>query len=284
MTIFLQMLDFTFNLVDDFQHLCYTATGEKYRKDSGSARMEIWATDRLPLESARNIREMGGYPAADGRTTRRGLFLRGDGISNLTEQDCERLYGYGVRMVLDLRCRSEWQGQNLPLLGYRDILYGSLPMLDDVIVEPSIEDFPESLGIQYIRMLEQYKKKIRAIFLCLASENEDCVLFHCTAGKDRTGVVAMLLLMLAGTPEEFIVADYVKTDQYVRNMMDARMEELAEMGIHYPEHVFRTDPDNIRLAMRHIHENYGDSKGYLRACDVREEAIERLMTRFVDWQ
>ena len=232
------------------------------------------------MEGARNIRELGGYPAEKNKTHPH-RYLRGDGVERLTGADCEMLYQHGVRVVVDLRCRSEWIGRNLPLLGYRDMVYVSVPLLDDVIEAPSVDDFPESLGVQYVRLLERYKDKIRTIFGCFSGQVDRCVLFHCTAGKDRTGVIAMLLLMLAEVPEEFIVADYARTEQYVRQMMDARILELAGQGIVYPEHVFRTHPDNIRTAMRHIQERYGGSHQYLLDCGVQEHAIQRIRKNFI---
>lgn len=243
--------------------------------------MEIWASERMPLEGAKNVRELGGYPVAIGGKTREREYLRGDTLANLTESDCVRLYEYGVRLVLDLRCRSEWREKGSALLGFRDVVYVSAPLMDDVIEAPSIDDFPESLGIQYIRLLERYKEKIRTIFHCFSGHINKCILFHCTAGKDRTAVVAMLLLMLAGTPEDFIVADYVKTGEYMRGAMDRRMAELAAMGIHYPEHVFRNHPDNIRTVMRHIQEKYGGSAGYLLDCGMQEGSLAQLAETFI---
>lgn len=153
---------------------------------------------RLLLQNACNVRELGGYPVKDGGQTVYHRFLRADDISALTDEDTDFLLGYGVRIVVDLR--SDAEAEKFPdcLMGIEGVEYVRIPFLGRDVTDATqvrAEDIEMGLGTLYARMLEN-KEVSREIFTAIEKAPEGCILFHCTAGKDRTGVMAMLLMSL----------------------------------------------------------------------------------------
>ena len=111
----------------------------------------------LQLEGASNVRDLGGYPTANGRTCFRRL-LRGDHLSALTIKDKECIYDYGVRYVVDLRSRMECESRPDALIGWRDVQYCSIPMLDQINSSDFRGQIPDSMG-----ELDVYKRQQQLI-------------------------------------------------------------------------------------------------------------------------
>lgn len=170
--------------------------------------------NRLPLEGAHNVRELGGYPVAGGGQTRYHRFLRADGLSALTEGDVAFLYGYGVCLVLDLRDASEvaWR----PDVDFgQGVRVESAPLLafdaaDKAELEARFAEEPPTYEFIYEAILNN-SESIARCFKLIAEAPTGCVLFHCAVGKDRTGILAMLLMALAGCDKWDCVANYVQT-------------------------------------------------------------------------
>ena len=162
----------------------------------------------LVLAGTRNTRELGGYPAACGRKTRRHAFLRSDGLSGLTDKDVQMLLDYGVCCVVDLRSESETAAAPSRLADVPGVDYYSIPMLDEAASQGFTGGMPERMGDVYVKLLSGRGDAFARIIRIFAQHSGGTVLFNCTAGKDRTGVTAMLLLLLAGVPCEIVVADY----------------------------------------------------------------------------
>lgn len=161
-------------------------------------------------EGSFNTRELGGYPAANGYT-KCNAFLRSDKLSNFTSADVEMLYQYGVRLVVDLRSEGEVAKEPCAMIGYQDVKYTNVPLLDNINSGFDMSHMPNSLLEIYIGMLEESKEGFAKVFRAFLSQPEVCVIYNCTGGKDRTGIISMLLLQLAGVPDNYIVADYAAT-------------------------------------------------------------------------
>ena len=169
------------------------------------------ATDqRIELSSVRNARSLGGLPAASGRTAH-GFFFRSDAPLSLTEEDIRVLRSYGIAHVLDLR--SEAEVQTHPSAARACFEYLNAPLQGGDKIPQTREEVPAS----YLNMTMGIAQMARAMrFLADASGG---VLIHCTAGKDRTGVVCAILLMLAGTPDDAICEDYAQTEIYMEPVL-----------------------------------------------------------------
>ena len=156
------------------------------------------------------MRDLGGYPLRGGGMTARGAFLRSDATGELSPLDIAKLRSMGLSLVIDLRGPGEIVAAPSRLLGLEGVRYSSRPLLDGIQSSGFAGDLPATLAELYISILDGGKARLRSVFEELSSA-DGLRLFHCSAGKDRTGVVAMLLLELAGAVDEAIVADYASS-------------------------------------------------------------------------
>ena len=238
---------------------------------------------RLHLDGAFNVRDLGGYPTVNGGFTNHRRFLRADGLGRLSKWDAKLLRSYGVSAVLDLR--DEAESQQLPNVSLgKDVLCANVPLLgfnaaDMEQLEKMFAADEFDLTYVYGRILENYEG-IRACFKFIADAPEGCVLFHCAAGKDRTGILAMLLLSLAGVDKWDIVSDYV---QSWPNLM--RDEAFREDWLDSSKGTFRqgmrSDPQTISYAIDLIDYDHGGVEGYLLECGVSDDEVALVRQRLL---
>ncbi len=157
---------------------------------------------KIKLAGAMNVRDLGGYPTLDGRYTKKGVYYRSDSLHNLKKEDIEKLKSLGVTLQVDLRSLQEVNKNPSKLLKIQGIDYYNTSLLDH-IQSSNFEELPTDMTTLYMELLDKNHEKIAAIFRTLLS-SKGIGIFNCTAGKDRTGVIAMLLLDLALVDEEII--------------------------------------------------------------------------------
>ena len=181
----------------------------------------------LPLEKMVNTRDLGGYETQAGTYSRAHKYLRASSPSNATQKDIQDLKDYGVRVVIDLRSDFEKEQQKNPFQDDKDVDFYEVNLFDSLtasIVPEEVKQYRD-LGGVYIYLLEGMKKQFKELFDIFLKYPYDCILFHCSAGKDRTGVTAALLLDLIGCHEYDIVKDY--SESYENNI--EINEGLAQM-------------------------------------------------------
>ena len=230
----------------------------------------------MALVGSKNTRDLGGYPTMDGINTINGAFLRSDKPSRFTKLDKASLYRYGVRLVVDLRSDSEVSQEPCVLVDYEDICVKRVPLLDNIQSDTSKSNMPSSLGELYIGLLENSKSSICEMFNIFADFLDSCTFFCCTAGKDRTGVTAMLLLKLAGVSDADVIADYSSTYTNIKEDADLMIAGAKEMGIEMPKFLMRSDSENMEMALKHLQDVYGSAQNYLLHIGVAENKIEAL--------
>ena len=138
-----------------------------------------------------------------------GVLVRSDDIGHLTQAGCDALIAYGVTTVIDLRTDTELARVPNPFTNGVGAVYRHVPLIDDSMML----GLGEASGMfeRYLWMLDGRPEAFRATFEAVA-EAEGGAVFHCFAGKDRTGLVAAMLLSLAGVPDEAIASDFAETD------------------------------------------------------------------------
>jgi protein-tyrosine phosphatase len=179
-----------------------------------------------------NARDLGGLPTCDGARTRRGVLVRADSVGRLTEQGRAALEGYGIRTIIDLRFGVEVREDPSPFIEHAHIISHNLPLNpNDVAVTRSLAaqrdsalPYPATVNVAY---LATHQSPISAVIRAVAAAPEGGILFHCHAGRDRTGLIAALLLALVGVPDEAIAADYALSFSAVAETMDATLAHLA---------------------------------------------------------
>lgn len=165
----------------------------------------------LCWEGCTNVRDLGGLRTCDGHITRRGTVVRSDTPARLTATGWSALYAYGIRTIITLRT----QGM------VEDELNFTSPYSDLVTVQAAIEDVTDNEFVQqwaaselwatplyYRDALRRWPERHAAVISAIAQAQPGGVLFHCIRGNDRTGMIALLLLAIAGVTPEDMIADY----------------------------------------------------------------------------
>ena len=237
---------------------------------------------QLPFEGGHNFRELGGYEADEGKHIKWGQIYRGIPTWKLTsEADRKLLDSLGLRLILDLR--SEAEAAETPDYvpdGARLVRICGLCLENGKEVDFSPEDRENLLkgmpdeghrmaDAMYERMLfgnKAYKELFRAL-----EAGETPVLFHCSAGKDRTGVAAILILLALGASDKTIAEDFEKTNIWRRPELEAVWAEHAEEIAADPARkdfylgVFGVHPESAPFVLSIIRERYGSADAYLEA-------------------
>jgi protein-tyrosine phosphatase len=223
---------------------------------------------RLPFRNAYNIRDLGGYSCGPGKATRWGAFLRADDLSWLERDEIGFLKSYGVATDIDLRGIKECESLPDPFSLDKDVSYFSIPFMTKAITDITmvLDETPASfLENFYIELLKHGQEAVKEIFETMA-KSQGTVLFHCTAGKDRTGVIAMLLLSLAGVSEPDIVANYETTYTYFkRNPIISKVD--PSLNVLYSKSEF------IEKAISYISASFGGVPQYLESVGVSRETM-----------
>jgi protein-tyrosine phosphatase len=248
----------------------------------------------VALEGIFNLRDLGGYANVDGRTVRTGCLFRSDELHALTEADLEIVATLGVRVLFDLRNDFERTLRPNPSLRGVTVHERAAPPHDPsgmTLEEKVAAGLPPAqaddveFGDVYIALLTYLGNELRHIVELASRADEEPLLFHCVAGKDRTGITAAILLGLLGVPEETILDDYELTTELWTPKRMAQLQELID------EHDL--DADNLRLmvsarrpvlarALAHLQVTWGSFDAYAtEGLGVAPETIERLRTRLL---
>jgi len=227
----------------------------------------------LEIEGAFNVRDLGGYAGARGQTrTRR--FIRAGSMSSLTGKGRAQLEALGTRCIVDLRSSIEATRMPDTVSGTEMILYRQIPMMDYIqssITSGDFTSFPKSMTELYMGILDNSQREIREVFALLADPAYATVLFHCTAGKDRTGIVAMLLLLLAGVSEEDTVEDYCWSDKLI-----GPMDKSGDL----PHYLFESRSQTMWDTIGHLREAYGGAEAYLDKVGVALQQRSLILDKF----
>lgn len=235
---------------------------------------------RLPIPGTFNLRDVGGYPTADGGETRWRTLFRADSLHRLPLPAQRELLAYGVRTVLDLRRDVEverWPN-----------VFASSPEVDYLRVDLAplggVTEISESpLESIYRAILDYRQDEIRQIMRCLAASGFPAVI-HCTAGKDRTGVVVALLLGLVGVSHETIAQDYALSGEYLGETYFNEARERAALA-NVPWERYKLNlvcpPDYMRRTMAYVDARYGGVELYLRTTGLSEGDLYSLRAALV---
>lgn len=237
----------------------------------------------FPLAGTRNTRELGGYRNRSGILLKNHSILRSDALHKMTAEDARFLSEYGVRCVIDLRFPEERRRfpDRMELFA-PDVQYAPVSLQDPVRKKRYTEEFPPSMWELYCWMLDDSQEEFREIMETIAFHSRDAVLFHCTGGKDRTGMVAMLLLGLAGVDEQTIIQDYALTEAVMKDLFVLQTKELESRGFTVPQYIMQSPPSNMEKALHHLSQQYGTAADYLAKIGLNRNTIQALRKKLLD--
>lgn len=236
----------------------------------------------FPLEGVYNLRDLGGYPTREGKITRPGRFLRSDNIGKLSEAARQKLVDWGLKTIIDLRFEAEVASFSHCFASQDGVCYLNVSLITKESAAGL--DKWDNQYEAYIAILEGGQAQFRQVIETLADPRNVPALFHCHAGKDRTGLIAALLLALAKVPAEIIAEDYALTRQYLAPLLEQWRAEAIEKGYNLKKfnRDNACDPKTMRATLRHLDEKYGGAEGYLRQAGVSQASLENLKAALVE--
>jgi protein-tyrosine phosphatase len=231
----------------------------------------------IELEGAVNFRDLGGYDTLDGRRTRWRVLFRADGLGELSEPDLGVMRELSIRTVIDLRSGGELERSRFNVDAH-PVSFHHFPFIDELPDADSWDQRPGLLGSQYKEMLDDATPQIVSALSALVVPGALPAVFHCTAGKDRTGLLSAIVLSLAGVPESTVVADYALSGEAMERLRDKLMRKYPDgkdviAGL---DEVFSAHPSNMVDLFEYLHERYGSMQDYASKIGVDADTVDQL--------
>jgi protein tyrosine/serine phosphatase len=245
----------------------------------------------LSWDGCVNVRELGGHPTENGRTTRFSAIVRADSIRQLSDAGWAALLDYGVSRIVDLRFHSELELDEPRDVDVEVVHVPLMPEPDDPEwdeIDAVGDAQPDALGhtrAVYLEFLERRRSLFGEAITAVADAPEDAgaVVVHCFYGKDRTGLVVALLLRLAGVDLQAIGADYALTGHNLRDVTAAWIAEaLDEVERGRRIRMGTTPARAIVDVLEELERRYGSVRDYLRAAGVEAQALDRVTARLME--
>lgn len=230
--------------------------------------MSIQEQRHLLWESCYNVRDLGGFPTNLGSRSHFNAFIRADNLARLSESGKESLLAHGVGTIIDLRSEYELEidpppfAQSSGRANYPR--YINTPFLNEDDKD-AIEklDQMKSLVEMYHWMLDKFQKNIGAAMTQIANAiGEGPILFHCHSGRDRTGIIAAFLLLLAGVDEQVVADDYALSNEYIQPT--------------YAKTLYK-NPEVMLATIEYLEHKYGGVSSYLLQAGVTQNELHRLV-------
>ena len=246
----------------------------------------------LALDGMWNVRELGGYSTSGGSLTRWNSLLRGDAPCSLPPKSRQALVDYGLRTVIDLRRVEELEMAPNDFADARKVRYVHVDLVGDAPIAGRVDYSATGEGRQkvfvnktdidrlsYVDVLEMRKPQVAQVLTTLARQENLPALFHCGAGKDRTGVIAALLLSLAGVPEPSIAADYALSSKFLVGLYRSKQASQEDLSSGYDWRDFQRDycsPDAIIYVFDHLRSQYGGVEPYIATIGITADQVRSL--------
>lgn len=284
--------------------LCTIAATNAAPAEQPALRQDLPAAERqtlraLDLASAPNLRDLGGYRTTDGRSVKWGLLYRGGALDKLSAEDQHSLQRLQLQRVVDLRSRQEISDApdrlppklmkrrvEMPIsAGNLDIRELTRRLHSGDTADLQLDDMLVSVNTQFVR---EQSPIFRAWLHGLLDEQGTPVLYHCTAGKDRTGFASAIVLLALGVPEATVMEDYLKSNRYLAQKNQQIVEQVrvnskgrADLAALQP--LLGVEPRYLQAAFAAMREQYGSVENYLReGLGVDAAFRSRLQSKFLE--
>jgi protein-tyrosine phosphatase len=241
---------------------------------------------KLTFEGCFNFRDLGGYGTTDGHRTRWRRLFRADGLSRLTENDMATLDHLGVVTVIDLRTALEADTQGRFPSDIEGVTYHHLPLTDTLPGEEETPDWDRTAFVseRYLSMLSEGAATVAAAVRLLADPRRHPAVFHCTVGKDRTGVLSALVLGFLGIPDDVIVADYALSYDAMLRILENLLErypDANEIVERYRPVILSAEPASMAGFVAGVRATHGSFAALADSLGVTTE-VEALRAEFLE--
>jgi protein-tyrosine phosphatase len=246
----------------------------------------------VKLDGAYNFRDLGGYSTQDGRSLPWGMFFRSDELSEISDTDLVTLQNLHLRTIVDLRSPREIKskGNRLPVGSrYRQIqIYKREPIMDYLwVVLFRRHLLAQALGGNYIRMVETRALAFGEALRFLTQPDNYPIVYHCSAGKDRTGILSALTLSVLGVAEETIIADYTLSnlgfDHYFAEFIAEGRLDRWQIPYEEFQAFFIVHPEWMRNLLTYLDKRYGSVENYLlQKAGLTQEELESIRENLLE--
>ena len=229
--------------------------------DPAASGMERW----LPLRGTRNLRDVGGYPAGEGRRTRWRTLLRTDVLSRLPPGSQRTLVELGLRQVIDLRFPQELADAPNVFASSRQVRYRSVPLMDD-------SSHQHGVVATYRHILDTRADALAVVARALLGPDGLPAVIGCTAGVDRTGVTIALLLSAVGVPADVVAGDYgASTEHFSGDGAASGLDDWRAGAV-----TLDCVPEYMLEALDHLDRKHGGARSLLARRGLGEADLDRL--------
>lgn len=235
-------------------------------------------TRRVLKEGTFNARDAGGYPLAGGGWLPEGRLYRSDALSALTQNDRDEFERLGIRTVIDLRDAREAEGAP-DIVDRQNVRYERIPIFEDRLFERDLTNFPTLLG-QYQIVMDEHVHQLIRVLSIMSDVSDQPVLVHCTAGKDRTGLVLALTHAIVGLAPNIILEDYGASEQILNDEFEEKVRELYKK-VALPTAILGDNPRHappayLERTLEVIHASHGSISVFLEQNGFAKADQERL--------
>lgn len=236
----------------------------------------------VEFEHLHNFRDLGGYRSADGRTVAWRTLYRADSLGKLRGADWEKFLELGIGTVIDLRYPWEIEAKGrvpeVERFHYVNLSIEHRPY-DQAEIDPGVDPW-RYLADRFAEVTEDGAEEIRQVLEHIA-EAPGPVVFHCTSGKDRTGLISVFVLTLLGVPEERILADFALTELATERLAADWRAANPDRVMKWPSYG-RAPAVIMELVLADLAGRYGSVQGYLKdRVELSDRTVERLRARLL---
>lgn len=245
----------------------------------------------VKLQGAINFRDIGGYKTKDGKTVKWGKIYRSAEINRLTAEDLAKLESLNIHYILDFRGPTEVAAgpDKVPNGAMRISLPAGSEEVGDrskLFKQMSTATVGDSIMLPFYSNIEAFPKRYKPMFEALINNsNDSALLYHCTAGKDRTGIATALILYALGVDEQTIINDYLATNYY-RKSDNGRLRQMMIDNYHIKEtvvdEVLGVKAAYIQASFQTIINRYGSVDKFLKTeMGLNKSALKKLKKKYL---
>ena len=236
-----------------------------------------------------NVRDLGGYRTKSGKITKTERFIRSDSLHRIGAEGINFLLKKNLTTVIDLRTSNEIEKEPNPFSDIGGVTFLNIPLLENLA--------PAFLGTSkigkisndpllsfYLSALHERQSAVKNIFSAISEASPGLILFNCTAGKDRTGLISALLLGLVDVPSVEIIKNYTDSELYISELVEEFLERSRQRGEDTESYaqMLRCPGETMASALDSIYVSHQDIHTYLKTIGLSEEQLLNVSQRFVD--